>query len=474
MDEFLIAHSAVIGQFLFVKLLGLCFLAAFYSLSQQVLGLYGSNGILPIDDYMHIAKQKITENRYEHLPTIFWVKSSDAFLKHSAAAGILFSIFVLLDFAPAFFLFLLTLLYLSFMSVGHEFLSYQWDALLIETGFVGFLYAVQTPPPILVVFLAWFLLFRLLLSSGVVKLLSGCPQWRNLDAMKFHFETQPLPNKGGWYAHNLFKNWTKLFTVGVYIFEIAVPFLTFGGALARLAAALLSIVFQLFIMATGNFAFFNILTIALCVTLIDDRYLSWLNGFSITALPPLVPVNLLLNLTAAVAILLNAFVLLRVFFRLDLLDKIFRKLAPFHLINSYGLFAVMTTERNEIIIEGSKDGVIWEPYEFFWKPGTLELPPGQVAPFQPRLDWQMWFASLSYYQHAPWFHQLLARLLQGSPAVTALFQVNPFTNSPPKYVRALFYKYNFNTISERNETGLWWKRKYLGFYAPSFSLKLES
>lgn len=473
MYEFLVAHSAVIGQFLFIKLLALCFLAAFYSLSGQVLGLYGSKGILPIDDYMHIAKQKIQTNPLWQLPTLFWYKSTDKFLKYSAQAGIFFSFFVIFDFFPALFLLLLVLLYISFMNVGHEFLSYQWDALLIETGFVGVLYAVQTPPPILVVILAWALLFRLIFSSGIVKLLSGCPEWRSLNAMKYHYETQPLPNKGGYYAQNFLKNWTKISTVGVYFLEILTPFLFFGGAFSRLIGALLSIGLQTMIMLTGNYAFFNLLTVALCITLIDDRYFYWLHLPSITALPPFLPINLLLNAVAAVLILLNAFVLLQLVLRLKVLDKVFRILAPFHLINSYGLFAVMTTSRNEIILEGSEDGETWKPYEFFWKPGPLDQPPLQVAPLQPRLDWQMWFASLSYYRHAPWFHQLLARLLQGSEDVSALFRTNPFKEKPPKYIRALFFEYHFTTLQEKKETGHWWKRHYLGFYSPPFSLNIE-
>lgn len=473
MSDYWIAPTAVAGQFLFVKLLGFCFLFAFYSLSQQVLGLFGSQGILPIDDYMHMAKQKITKRPFWVLPTIFWYNSSDKFLKFTTNLGLLFSIFIILDLLPAIFLLLCVILYISFMNTGNEFLSFQWDALLIEAGFVGVLYAIQTPPPVLVVILAWVLLFRLLFSSGIVKLLSGCPEWRNLTAMQYHHETQPLPNRGGYYAHNFFKNWTQLTTLFVHILEIVVPFLLLGNDFTRMLAAILSIFLQLLIMATGNYAFFNILTIALCFTAIDDRYLSWLPIPTMNALTPNLPLSIALNSIAAIMILLNVFMLLRTLTYIRFIEKIFYPFASLHLFNSYGLFAVMTTRRDEIILEGSQDGITWVPYEFYWKPGDLHVAPKQVAPFQPRLDWQMWFASLSHYRKPFWFEQLLARILLGSKEVGVLFKTNPFKERPPKYVRALFYQYHFTSFKEKKETGNWWKRTYIGLYSPPMSLKAE-
>ncbi|KAF3363340.1 Uncharacterized protein PHSC3_000094 [Chlamydiales bacterium STE3] len=422
MLEFLIAPSAVYGQMIFVKLLGVCFFFAFFSLSQQILGLYGSQGILPIDDYMHVARQKIKAHRFGTLPTLFWFKSSDKMIKTCVDAGIIFSLLVILGVFPAFFLTLLCILYLSFISVGNEFLSYQWDALLIETGFLGVLYAIQSPPPIMVVYAARFLLFRFIFSSGIVKLLSGCLEWRSLNAMKYHFETQPLPNRGGYYLHQIASRLTKILTLSVYFLELIVPFFIFGGSFLRLFAAASLSLFQLLLMATGSFAFFNLLTIALCFTLVGDKFLLWMPQWTMQALSPNPFLTLVLNLLATLLIVLNVHMFLRLFFRFEEVDRVFRWIYPFHLVNSYGLFAVMTTKRNEIILEGSEDGIVWKPYEFYWKPGALDQAPKHVAPLHPRLDWQMWFASLDHYQRVPWFHQLLVRILQDSKDVLALFQ----------------------------------------------------
>lgn len=474
MESYLIAPTSIFGQILFIKLLGLCFFFAFLSLSQQVLGLYGSRGITPIGDLLETIKAQIKSPRYFYVPTIFWRNHSDEWLKWGTSAGMILSILVMLNVLPALFLLALTLLYLSYTTVGSDFLSFQWDVLLIEVGFIGVLYAVQSPPPILVVYLAYFMLFRFLFSSGAVKLLSGCPEWRSLEAMKYHYETQPLPNRGGFYAQHYFKKYTKFSTLAVFFLELITPFLIFGGPFARLLAFGFSLFLQVLIIATGNYAFFNLLTIALSFTLLNDKYLSWMDGaLSLQALPVITPVNLVLNIIAAVFIFVNAIMLLRLFIRVKIFDDVLRWFQHFQLVNSYGLFAVMTTKRNEILFEGSNDGVLWKEYEFKWKPDRLETQPLQIAPLQPRLDWQMWFASLSHYRNNPWLYQLVVRMLQGSPDVLGLFKNNPFPEGPPKMIRAQFYEYHFNDLEDHRATGNWWKRRYIGLYAPPFSLRHE-
>lgn len=474
MERYLIAPTSIFGQILFIKLLGLSFFFAFRSLSQQVLGLYGSRGITPIGDILETIKSHIKQPRYFYVPTIFWRNHSDEWLKWGTSVGMVLSVLVILNVLPAFLLLALTLLYLSYTTVGSDFLSFQWDVLLIETGFIGVLFAIQSPPPILVVYLAYFMLFRLLFASGVVKLLSGCPEWRSLEAMKYHYETQPLPNRGGFFAHHYFRKYSKFSTLSVFFLELITPFLIFGGPFLRLLAFGFTLFLQLLIMATGNYAFFNLLTIGLSFTLLDDKYLSWMHGaLSLQALPVIAPVNLVLNLIAAIFIFVNALMLLRLFYHLKVLDDILKWFQHFQLVNSYGLFAVMTTKRNEILLEGSNDGVLWKEYELKWKPDRLETPPLQIAPLQPRLDWQMWFASLSHYKNNPWFYQLIARMLQGSPDVIALFKNNPFPEGPPKMIRAQFYQYHFNDLKDHKTTGNWWKRRYIGLYAPPFSLKDE-
>ena len=267
---------------------------------------------------------------------------------------------------------------------------------------------------------------------------------------------------------------TRWTTLGVYFFEMVVPFLIFGNAVMRLWACLLSVFFQLLIVVTGNYAFFNLLTVGLCVTLLDDRYLAWTHlPRDILALEPNLALTLVINLAAAILLLPNVLMLLKLFMRSPIFDLILRWFWHFQLVNSYGLFAVMTVHRNEIILEGSNDGVTWREYEFKWKPGALTDPPWQVAPLQPRLDWQMWFASLSKFRHHPWFHQLITRMLQGSKDVLDLFRKNPFPEQPPKMIRAIVYEYHFSTLKEKSVSGHWWVRKYLGAYAPPFSLRAD-
>lgn len=473
MEKYTIAYSSVIGQLLFIKLLGLSFFFAFYSLSQQVIGLYGKNGISPISDLLDSVKPQVKQPHYLYIPTVFWIDSSDNMLKRSAQLGTILSILIILGFFPAPLILLCVLLYLSFTSVATEFLSFQWDALLIEVGFLGFLMAIQSPPPMMVIILAWFLLFRFFFSSGAVKILSRCPEWRSLRAMGIHFETQPLPNLGGYYAHELLKPFAKLITLAVYLLELVVPFLIFGGAFLRLICFILSLFLQLAIMATGNFAFFNLLTIALMMPLLDDSYLAWLGNLSVNALPPNIFLTSILNLAAAVLLIPNVLILLNLFTRIKGSERILQWFQHFQLVNSYGLFAVMTTERNEIILEGSNDGVNWKEYVFKYKPSALDEAPRQIAPLQPRLDWQMWFASLSSPQRNAWFYKLVVRLLQGSKDVLGLFRTDPFPDHPPREIRALFYEYHFNDLKDKKKTGHYWKRKYLGLYSPIFSLKAD-
>lgn len=472
-EKFTIADSGILGQFLFVKLLGLSFFFAFYSLSQQVLGLYGSLGISPISDLLESIGPQIKKPKYLYIPTIFWINATDKTLKYAAQVGIILSIFIILGVFPAPLILLSVLLYLSFTTVGSEFLSFQWDALLIEVGFFGFLFALQSPPPLMLVILAWFLLFRFLFSSGIVKILSRCPEWRSLKAMEIHYETQPLPNLGGFYAHHYLKRFGRLTTLFVFFLELGVPFLIFLGSFARLICFFLSVFLQLTIAVTGNYAFFNLLTIALCMPLLDDNYLSWMGHLSIVAFPPSIFLNSLLNIAGVILLIPNILIFLNLFIHIRGSENLLYWFRHFQLVNSYGLFAVMTTERNEIILEGSNDGINWQEYVFKYKPGALEEPPHQIAPLQPRLDWQMWFASLSTYRRNIWFYQLMMRMLQGSKEVLALFRTNPFPDHPPRQIRALFYEYHFNDLKDKKVTGNYWKRRYLGQYAPTFSLKVE-
>ena len=401
-----------------------------------------------------------------------------------SAAGTALALVASVAFAPAWLYGLLWLLYLSLYSVGGVFLHFQWDILLLETGFLAILAAplrllpsrVAPAAPHWVVrgLLLW-LLDRLMFASGAVKLLSGDPTWRSLEALTVHYETQPLPTWIGWWAHQLPHDVHVFSCVVMFAIELVVPPLIVIPGRTRVVAAALFFSLQLLILLTGNYCFFNLLTIALILLLIDDRFWpralrNWahrgapLGAWPVAAAAPL----------AAFLFLLSA----ATFFpRFGIggglfapLNSIQRALAPFELTNTYGLFAVMTTTRPEITVEGSEDGETWRAYRFRWKPGPLDAAPRFVQPHQPRLDWQMWFAALAEVRQNPWFLRFARQLLEGSPEVLALLAENPFPDGPPRFVRARLDRYRFTTLAERNDSGKWWKREELPPYLPEVSL----
>ena len=456
----------MLGQWLFIKGLAVCYLFAFISLHQQVRGLFCLRGIIPIHDLIFRIGERIKTGRLIYVPTLFWFKSDDRTLSGTALAGVLCSLLLLFNVVPPLMLALLWVFYLSFVSVGAPFLHYQWDVLLLEAGFAAFFVSLASPPPLFIVFWLWILTFRFILASGLVKLLSRCPEWKALRAMRHHFETQPLPNLGGFFAYQFLGRYTSLVTVIVYFFELLVPFLFLGSEGMRATGAYLSIFFQALIFATGNFAFFNLLTVSLCFTLISDNYLQWVLPIytPLSTLPAWEPLNLLLNAIGIVMVALNFFAFVRLFKEVKFLPKLFHFLSRFYILNDYGLFARMTTVRNEIVIEGSDDGTNWKEYRFYHKPVALNRAPTQIAPLQPRLDWQLWFSALSTTPQDAWWSGFISRLLQGSPEVLSLLLHNPFPEKPPRFIRAHLYRYRFNSLSEWYKSGNYWVRTYVGAY----------
>ncbi|MGH8023792.1 MAG: lipase maturation factor family protein, partial [Limisphaerales bacterium] len=505
-------------RWIFLRALGAVYLVAFISLWTQIGGLIGHNGILPEDQYLASAKQYfdfqgVGVGRFHQLPTLCWLDSSDGFLKFQCGAGALLACVVILGIAPAPALALLWLLYLSLMTVGRDFLGFQWDNLLLEAGFLGIFFAPgqwrprfwrERPPSRIVLWLFRILLFKLMFSSGCVKLASGDPNWRNLTALTFHYQTQPLPTWIAWGANQL-PLWFQKASCGVtFAIELGAPVLIFFPRRIRFFGALAIAILQVLILLTGNYTFFNWLTLALCVLLLDDFAVMKLlpnrmklkfagrpsrvpihevsnrrpdgapeSGFAgrearprwmLAVTVPLAAATISVSLLQIVAIFGVDGGWLRPIARLD------AWLSPFRTINNYGLFAVMTTQRHEIIVQGSNDGVHWRDYEFRYKPDDVKKRPGFVAPFQPRLDWQMWFAALGDYRQNPWFENFCVRLLQGSPQVLALLESNPFPGKPPRYIRAELYNYEFTDFAERRATGAWWKRQLIGEYLPPVSL----
>jgi hypothetical protein len=473
----------------YLRGLAIVYAIAFASLLPQFVGLVGAQGILPATQFLNEVRSQFDGIPFFSVPTLAWINSSDGFLLAIVWAGIALSLAVFFRILPLPSLVGLYILYLSVDTVGQTFLSFQWDALLLETGVaaillapVGFRPRYTDPPLKMAIWVQRFILFRLMLESGLVKLLSGDPTWRGFTALTYHYETQPLPTPLAWYAHQLPLLFQKASVLGVFAFELIVPFLFLATHRLRMVGACLTILFQLMIAASGNYTFFNLLTIVLCIPLLDDKYLRWLGSITEPDERTLARTLWIRRwITTPAAVTLIAIGVLQLVTMLGVprtlpepLNSIDYRAQTAHIVNHYGLFAVMTTSRPEIVIEGSNDGSEWKAYEFKYKPGDVYRRLRWVAPYQPRLDWQMWFAALSNYQSNPWFSQLMVRLLEGSPAALNLLATNPFPDKPPQFLRAIAYDYHFSDPATRRATGARWVRRYREEYFPVVSLRQKA
>jgi len=472
-------HIRVRG--LFLSGLGVVYLCAFASLWAQIHGLIGTDGIAPIGETLDRVEHfygGITPLRF---PTLLWITWSDRALDVLCGGGAALAILLILGFARLPCLVLLWAFYLSLFTAGLMFTSFQWDTLLLESGFLAIFLAPSSLTPWgargheasrLALWAQRYLLFRLMFASGVVKLTSGDKSWwPDFTALSYHYETQPLPTWIGWHAHHLPMWFHKATVGGTFLVELVVPFLMLLGRIPRLVAFFCFVGLQVTIGLTGNYGFFNLLTAVIALTLLDDSMLPWKRTLP-APVPPWPPL-LWARRGALAAVLLLATFEFSAGLRWEpwprWVEDARARIDPLRLTSSYGLFRVMTKERREIVVEGSNDGSTWKPYGFKWKPGDLDRTPGFVEPHMPRLDWQMWFAALSRYDNPRewWFLAFLDRLLENRPAVLALLEENPFPDEPPHYVRAMIYRYQFTTPEERRATGAWWKRTELGLYAPA-------
>jgi hypothetical protein len=471
------------SSWLFGRALGGVLLIAFGSLGFQAKGLFGANGVMPISIFVESAKSA-GHSFWQH-PSALWWSSSDAMITAIWIIGAVASVSLLLGWMPKAALGISWFAYLSFVSLGWPFMSFQWDTLLLEVSFTAIFFvplriwdrlASHPEPNPVARWALWWLLFRLIFRSGYVKLASGDPAWADLSALTYHYWTQPLPTALAWYA-NLLPDWfQKLSCVLMFVVEFGAPILIWIPLpRARRSAAAAITALMCLIAATGNYGFFNLLTIVLCVPLLDDCLLSRVALRRPVLDAPLRPAaaqQRWSSLTPALIIALSA----AVFFTGTFGERVPSWLSPvyrFSTFNNYGLFAVMTTERAEINIEGTLDGENWKPYVFRDKPGPLDRAPVWNAPHQPRLDWQMWFAALGDYRTNAWLGNMMRRLLQGEPSVLGLLGDNPFEAEPPKQVRAVIYRYEFTDRDERKATGDWWKRRDPMLYAPILGVPIE-
>jgi predicted DCC family thiol-disulfide oxidoreductase YuxK len=479
--------SLTLTNGLFLRLLALVYLAAFASFAVQALGLVGEQGILPLGPFLAAVDASYGVEKYWLLPTLFWLDSSDAAIRWLCGAGCLLSLLLLVNRFPRLCLGGLYLLYLSLYGAGQVFMTFQWDILLLECGFL----AIFLPRnPVLFTWLLRWLLFRFMLQSGLVKLMSGDINWSGLSALDYHFETQPLPTVLAWYAHKLPELVLQAGVVFTFVIELAVPFLILMPRRPRMLAALLIAGFQLLIILTGSYNFFNFLTVCLCLLLLDDQMLREMFpaallrrlrpvGAPVPRLPvPAATVAGMVAVTvAAVYLVLSSILLGNSISRApvsELSRALVRWSVPLHFAHNYGVFAVMTTRRLEIVFEGSTDGRTWEAYELPYKPGATGRAPVWATPHQPRLDWQLWFAALAPAQQNPWLKRLELGLLTGSPAVLSLFSHNPFPARPPLYIRASLYRYKFSDRETRERSGAWWTREHAGAFMPAAGLASAS
>lgn len=513
---------------IFIKFLALVYLIAFGSLLIQIKGLIGSNGIIPVTKFLEYINSQITlstVDKFIQFPTVFWLNSSDIALLLVCLLGIALSIFLIykkyqnhFELSETLSLLLLYVLYLSIVNVGLDFLSFQWDILLLETGFLSLIFALCKNSDFATKVNIWlfrFLIFKLMLMSALVKLSSGDFNWLNLTALSYHYYTQPLPNPISYFVHQLPLAFHQVSCLLMFAVELILPWGIFMGRKPRMISGFSFIVLMLIVIVTGNYGFFNLLTIAISLWLFDDKFFenyipkSLLKNFYIEK--PLskpqeilaAQINMQLETLSStktftdsifkilIIVFASSMILIDLFyittrapldraFRANLyqqIDPMIRPLQKFFINSPYGLFAVMTTQRLEIVIQGANDmpGQFshsdWLDYEFYFKPGALNQIPAQVAPYQPRLDWQMWFAALSDFRQQQWFLNFCVKILEGDKEVLRLLKTNPYPKSPPRYLRALIYEYKFNDLETYAATGEFWTRELKGTYLPEISLK---
>ncbi|MCP2030975.1 hypothetical protein L1277_001066 [Okibacterium sp. HSC-33S16] len=451
------------------------YLIAFISAANQFPALLGERGLLPAPWFLN----RIT---FRQSPSLFHWKYSDSLLLGvaSVGAGIAATLVAGLPqqgppWLPMVAFLLLWAGYLSIVNIGQTFYGFGWESLLCEAGFiVAFLGSDEVAPPLVIIlFLRW-LVFRLEFGAGMIKMRGGS-EWRDLTALTYHHETQPMPNPLSWYAHRLPRWFHKCEVLGSHFSQLIVPFFLFAPQPVASVAALIIILTQLWLVLTGNFAWLNWITIVLAFSAVSDEVIRAVVpgfGFARTAAPtPLWFMVIVLAVTAFLLVL-SWRPLANLFARHQLMNASFNR---YHLVNAYGAFGTVTKVRLEVIVEGCDDEhptaeSEWKPYEFKGKPGDVRRVPGQFAPYHLRLDWLMWFLALGS-PDTRWFQMLLVRLLAGDRRTLRLMAANPFPDAPPRWIRARAFRYRFTTRAEKRETGEWWSRTLVGTLVDPMTLR---
>jgi len=516
------ARGWLISRWLFLRAMGLIYFSAFFALLFQVKGLIGTHGLLPAAQYLE-GGRNLGVMRFWVAPTLLWISSGNHMLMGLMWAGLIASVLLVVNVWPRAMLVVCFLCYLSFVGAAQEFANYQSDGMLLEAGFLSLFLA---PPGLLpgwgtwrppmraaIVLLLWEW-FRIYFESGVVKLMSGDPTWRNLTAMYEYYQNGPLPTWVGWYAEQLLPLGFQKFAAGAtLVMELVLVWMAFLPRPWRIACGVIVTVWQVGVIATANYAFLNYLVLVLGILLLDDRALRrfvparWQRGLPDPADASGPRLRDLLETDAAPALSVTStetqpspepvrapssfasvhwavsgivlmwiayaatVPMIRMFVHeLPLPAPPIAALEPFRIANQYGLFAVMTPHRYEIEFQGSNDGQSWTAYPFRYKPQDVCERPRIYAPYQPRFDWNLWFASLGPWIQDPLVPRTEQMLLENNTDVLGLFRANPFAAARPKYVRAVLYQYWFSTPEEKRTHGVWWRRELLGTYAPTLVL----
>jgi hypothetical protein len=500
------SSNCVIARWLFLRALAAIYLSAFFSLLFQIKGLIGPQGILPAQQYLSEVARSLGAARYWYAPSVFWLSGNSHMLMAVTWIGLISALSALLNLWPRLCFFICFACFLSFVAASGEFSGYQSDGMLLEAGFLALFFAppgvlpgwaVDHPPVRASLFLLQWEWFRIYFESGLVKLLSGDSQWRNFTAMDEYYQNGPLPTWIGWYVEHLPHWFHAGVTGGTLFLELILVFMLFSPRRVRLICFLIVTPWEVGVILTGNYCFLNYLVLSLGFLLLDDRTLRRFvparvsppdASSNVDALPVADAVLDSSRLTSRIAahlqntrVAVTAVLLLWIAYAtvaelvsmpmggMILPIAPVSALEPFRIANQYGLFAVMTRGRYEIEFQGSNDNENWIPYPYLYKPQALNEAPRIYAPYQPRFDWNLWFASLGDWQRNQIVPLTEVRLLQNDPDVLSLFRCNPFPQSPPRYIRAVLWQYWFTSMQEKRQTGNWWRRSLFGQYAPTIT-----
>jgi Lipase maturation factor len=509
-----------ISRWIFLRALGLIYFSAFYSLVFQIRGLIGPRGILPANEYLAAVARGLGPLRFWFAPTLLWFSSDSHMLMALCWVGIAASLLVVANLWPRAMLLICLVCFLSFVSAAGDFSGYQSDGMLLEAGFIalflvpgGFFpgFGNTRLPPRASLFLLRWEWFRIYFESGVVKLASGDQQWRHLTAMDQYYQNGPLPTWIGWYMQHLPHWFHALTVVATLVMELVLVWMLFLPRPWRIVCFFLVTPWQIVVILTANYAFLNYIVLALGFLLLDDRFLvrfvpsRWRTGLPVTkkpeqaiesdpssegssqpnkTTPEMQPGRILPHLhalrLAVITVALSwifyatTLPLLQMFWRgIPLPEGPIAALEPFRIANQYGLFAVMTPNRYEIEFQGSNDGQTWVAYPFRYKPQSVTEAPRIYAPYQPRFDWNLWFASLGTWSQYPLVPRTEELLLINDPDVLQLFASNPFPDKPPQQVRAVLWQYWFSSMPEKRTQHIWWRRQLLGTYAPTLAMDTD-